>query len=543
MPKTTLKQKIFLFLFSFLLLLVLLEIGMRIAGAVVFYLQESHNHLSSKDNNYRILCLGESTTALGGEDSYPSQLERMLNEQAKRNKFTVINKGVISTNTDVILDHLEGNLDLYKPQMVIVMMGVNDSYLFQPSKMPLWLWRINLYFKDFKVYKLTKLLYKHITHRIKEISTPTGLDEDNQGTDSYTQKEDFIKGLLSVEIQVYQQHVATARGYESQGRPGEAQSEYQFANQAAVSASAASIDLARRYLQQNLLREAQEYLTTGIILNPKSTYAYQMGGDLYLAQAKGDQAITAYRKAFSLDSSNYQALLGLARACHQQHDEQAFLIYAGYLKVNPSDYWGYIELAGWLKEKKVYEQAIEYLNYAIQVDAGLDRAYLDLGEILEEEGQYKKEEELYLKLLNDNLKKFRFLQALVQFYHKHGKEDLSKSYFKKVLQMEKTQYGFKTRSNYDVLVNKILQRNIKVIVMQYPIRSIDVLKNYIGNRDGVTFVENKQNFKRALESGRFNDYFSDRFAYDFGHCTRLGNQLIVKNLTPVVLQLTESSAK
>ena len=99
---TTLKQKLLLIVLGIFLTVILLEVGLRIAGGVVLYLQEKHNHMSFNPNEYRILCLGESTTALGGEDSYPSQLEEMLNSQNQQKRFTVINKGLISTTSDHI---------------------------------------------------------------------------------------------------------------------------------------------------------------------------------------------------------------------------------------------------------------------------------------------------------------------------------------------------------------------------------------------------------------------------------------------------------
>ena len=142
MSSTSLRQKFFLIVFGVILTLVLLEIGLRLAGSAVLFLQERHNQLTSGQQRYRILCLGESTTALGGQDAYPSQLQTILNDRSQRQKFTVINKGIVSTTTDYILAHLEENLDHYKPQMVVVMMGINDKAYPRPSQVPLWLWKI-----------------------------------------------------------------------------------------------------------------------------------------------------------------------------------------------------------------------------------------------------------------------------------------------------------------------------------------------------------------------------------------------------------------
>ena len=79
--RITLRQKIILILFALCLCAVMLEIGLRIGGATFFFLQEYRNRLSLRERGtYRIMCLGESTTALGGKNSYPSQLEEILNK-------------------------------------------------------------------------------------------------------------------------------------------------------------------------------------------------------------------------------------------------------------------------------------------------------------------------------------------------------------------------------------------------------------------------------------------------------------------------------
>ena len=120
-------QRVALVVFGLLLAVVLLEAGLRIAGLVFLSVQERRNELSLRDGRtYRVLCIGESTTALGGEDSYPSQLERSLNARGKGVSFSVINRGLPAVTTDVIVGHLEENLARYGPDVVVAMMGIND---------------------------------------------------------------------------------------------------------------------------------------------------------------------------------------------------------------------------------------------------------------------------------------------------------------------------------------------------------------------------------------------------------------------------------
>ena len=128
MPTFKLRQKISLILLGFVVTCILLESGLRLAG--FFYLSaiEQGNQRSFKQNKeYRILCLGESATALGGRDSYPRQLEDILNDNRQGIRFSVINKGIPSVTTTYILEVLKKFLDQYHPQIVVTMMGINDG--------------------------------------------------------------------------------------------------------------------------------------------------------------------------------------------------------------------------------------------------------------------------------------------------------------------------------------------------------------------------------------------------------------------------------
>jgi lysophospholipase L1-like esterase len=143
-----------LVLFGLLLGLVAVEIGLRATAWVFLRMREAPGPLPAKQaNHYRILCLGESTTAdllFMGKDSYPAQLEHILNERSKGMSFTVINGGVPATTTDGILEDLPRNLEQQRPDIVVTMMGINDGEPVDP------LFRIS---RELRVWKFAKMLY------------------------------------------------------------------------------------------------------------------------------------------------------------------------------------------------------------------------------------------------------------------------------------------------------------------------------------------------------------------------------------------------
>ena len=171
MQRTSFWQRIILIILGIFLCVSLLEIGLRIGGFIFFSLQEHRNRVSLKKNGeYRIMCLGESTTALGGENSYPSQLEVLLNERHTGIKFSVINKGVCGIKTSEIANELESNIDKYRPNMILTMIGINDR---DAAHLPYEdadavASRNKQFLNNFKTYNLFKLICLHITAKLKE---------------------------------------------------------------------------------------------------------------------------------------------------------------------------------------------------------------------------------------------------------------------------------------------------------------------------------------------------------------------------------------
>ncbi len=129
--------------FRISIFLLLLEIFLRSGGGIYILHQEFLNqHVSLLGlKKYRIVCVGDSMTAYGENDSYPRQLEGILNGQNLGYHFEVINKGLPAQNSDTIMPHFSSWMDQYKPDMVIMMMGMNDQNLkgdiFDKKAMPL----------------------------------------------------------------------------------------------------------------------------------------------------------------------------------------------------------------------------------------------------------------------------------------------------------------------------------------------------------------------------------------------------------------------
>ena len=160
------KQKIILIISGLFLCVVLLEIGLRMGGFIFLFLQEFRNRISIQQKGiYRIMCIGESTTACS---DYPHLLQEALNERDMGIRFSVINKGIPAVDTSDIISRLEDNLDQYSPDMIIAMMGINDgNYIMPYEDIPGK--KTKIFINSLRTYKLVKLLQLHIVDKAKEI--------------------------------------------------------------------------------------------------------------------------------------------------------------------------------------------------------------------------------------------------------------------------------------------------------------------------------------------------------------------------------------
>jgi hypothetical protein len=112
------------------LALVSLEGGLRLGARVFLATQQQSRHQETSKLGHdvvRVVCIGESTTALGGADSFPSQLETALDRIGGRHRFEVINQAIPGIDSGVMADRLSMRIDALHPDVVVSMLGANDG--------------------------------------------------------------------------------------------------------------------------------------------------------------------------------------------------------------------------------------------------------------------------------------------------------------------------------------------------------------------------------------------------------------------------------
>ncbi|MBF0522209.1 MAG: tetratricopeptide repeat protein [Candidatus Omnitrophica bacterium] len=504
MSNTSLKQKIFLGFIGIIVMLVLLEILLRLGGLLYNVHRDLRNATSFSSNEIRILCVGESTTALGGGDSYPSQLQQILNQRRPDKKFTVINKGMISSTSLKILAELEGWLDTYRPNIVVGMIGINDPLHSEISN-TFWA-RVKDFFQDMRVYKFFKLLAERLEEKWKgQGMSSVHWQESSQDTAQEQQLQTMLSLLKESDIALSHWNDVYARQPQGNQREIFKQKIIEAEKQQAwILAS-----IGRYYKNREDYAQAAKYFQMAIKFFPHNLLFYSELGSCYREQGYYQKALEIFQSIDSLPGHPQIAEIELARCfAALGRNQEARALYANVAYMDYKNIAIYHEASLWLEEHGYLQQAKDVLLKAIR---GLvrDRVVYERLISLSEKMGNPKDAELYRKQLGS--------------YVSFG-----------------TGKGHFTTYAYNKIVEDVLKRHIQFIGMQYPLHNIGLLKDILkSNRyfPKIVFVENKTNFQAALKREEYTTYFADNFAGDFGHCTFLGNKLIAENLADAVLKV------
>ncbi len=353
MAETTKRQRVVLIVLSVFLALLILEVGLRVSGFMVLSLQQSSNIITGTDDEYRILCLGESTTAnlLNGQSAWPEQLEIILNERSPGREFNVINGGVPGTTTNSIMLGLEENLDYYEPHMVITMMGINEDLQIGAND--------------------TEQLYYE------------GMDT---GTELYYEGMDREAVLPFEELGVYKLFnwiwLSLAGGTEDTG------------------AEEVMEDVNQDVCDEETLRKAIE-------LEPDNPEAYLKLGRCYYVQGMFEEAEETLRKAVGLEPFNGETYSLLGR-CYEElgryEEEERILREA--VELDPSNGEFYTLLGRCYETQGKYEDAEEMFRKAVDLKPEDDLnilPYIDLWKLYGQQGRFEERKELYKRAIENGI--------------------------------------------------------------------------------------------------------------------------------------------
>lgn len=346
-------QRISLMLFGLFLTLVILETGLRLGGFIFLSFQEYRNKASIRQGGtYRILCLGDSLTALGGRESYPSQLEISLNARGKSIGFSVINKGIPGVRTSYILSQLENNLKRYRPNMVIIMAGINDgpptdsTRLYIPATIKIAM--------SFKTYNLLRSVWLSLNAKLQK------KDPLRHKTDGAVDAPELLTGNSG------EKYAALGRSYILQGKLIEAEEYFKKSLEINPHAGIAYLHLAWIARGKREFRQAEEYSMKLLAEEPLNDLAHTQLGLAYAEQGKYLEAEKAFKKAVEINRYNDRAWGGLGRLYAARGDRissQAYFQKASRARnenYNPVTYANYRALGELLRKNGIILVCAQY---------------------------------------------------------------------------------------------------------------------------------------------------------------------------------------
>jgi len=446
---------------------------------------------------YRILCLGESTTAGLGDSAYPLLLEEILNAKNIGIKFSVINKGVRGTHCLDIYSSLNDNLDLYKPDMVIVMMGINEGGTHMPKELAVPSRQSLL--KKLKIYKLGQYILMHLSARAKEFTS----------------------------------------AWSNWHAYGSVKVNKKYGNDAFDSQSSHGADINCKMTIGKLNRVLQ--------VQPDDDQLYVSLGWAYKTCGEGEPAEQTFQKALAINSRNYDAHFALGGYYRELPDyDKSISEYKKAIEVSPNKGpayaglgWDYLERAAGAGPDR-----LEYLAMAQEVFrkmAGINPkdkvAYLGLAESYRVADDFPKAQEMLLRVLAIDPENKPAYRNLISLCYQFDRDDLVRRYRQQYGDAMSTLFQPEVGEYYRRIHRMLSQKGIKLVCMQYPTLSIDTVKHYFEHdNQNIIFIENKDNFSAALGDGKVSDYFRDMFGGTFGHCTPRGNKLLAENVANIILK-------
>lgn len=139
--KTTRYRGVRYFLYSILLLFIVLEVGLRIAGSLLYPPIEEALEPVRGSSTFKIVCVGDSHTY--GMDaprhlSYPRQLANLLNSRSESTVYEVANLGVPGFNSSETYQRLKEAIheEGVQPDLVIMCAGHNNTHNLRHA--PIW---------------------------------------------------------------------------------------------------------------------------------------------------------------------------------------------------------------------------------------------------------------------------------------------------------------------------------------------------------------------------------------------------------------------
>ena len=519
--------------------LLLLEGGLRFAGATFLWSQQRSNRQAmAAGGAVTVLCVGESTTAMGGPESYPAQLEQVLAEQGGDPSFAVVNRGIPGGDSSMIAARMEADLATYQPQIVVAMMGANDNHsAFGGGAVP---------FEDapqaergwfphsLRTYQLLRQA-RHGLARVEDdgfgaplLRVQRGLHEAPCAADGGVRRDEPVCAGID-------DAWSLARAGDREGAERAMRDAVQRNPGSAVPGTELGVLLwntGRADDGEAALRAALRIESTGV-----DTWVEL--GELLRQSERLEEAQDAFRRAVAADGSCADAHYGLATALDVREDpDEALAALDRAIELEPTRP-GFHVLRGHVLMDRgqdtaavaAFEAALERMGDETWINGPVDH----LVTLHERSGDHAEIVSLYQRVLARRPEDVDILHPAAKYHARRGDEERAAALRAEVARITETTYCPLTRSSYEELLEMTRSRGILLVAVQYPRHPVEPLARLFDGAPGVVFVDNQASFDEAVAGEGYPALFLDRCYARFGHGTRRGNRLLADNVARVIL--------
>ena len=546
-------RRAWVFFLGSLFVLVLLEGSLWLVGFVVEAQREANNARANPEPDaYRIMCLGDSITAGGKGHSYPRQLEDVLNERAKTMRFSVVNMAIHGSDTSMTLENLPQDLDRYRPDMVVAMMGANDLAGALPvDDIPMAEREGGGY--TFKTYKLIRLLQHNLDGRSDDeepdmdfsmmVHRPEDVDPDSGHPDAHRQHARFLAWQGDVEEAERILHRLM-----DDPPPG------QHVDRVAILMELAEIsmgegihllDVPAAAEQANAeFDEAVALLSDILHAQPTDRRAREMLGRVFEEQGKMEEARAVLAGELPVipgvraNTVADYPLLGefLARRGRCEEALEILLIpeaeWRGFAPTELAITFCQIRLGG---AEEMWPTVSDAIESTLGRGEDVYSAYRPMVELYEgnddQQGLNALLEKIEWTYPNDPQIQALLARNLVALGDERGAQE----HLRKARQLTELVDAPLTRQSYNRMHRILDRRGVKMVVAGYPRRSAEPTRGLFDDPDGVLFVDNDAAFERELSQHSYDALFTDSCYGDFGHGTAAGNRLTAETIAAAIL--------
>lgn len=542
-------------LFGAIFTAICLELFLALSARLFLVYQEHENRQAALGalDEIRILCVGESTTAVAGDatgqllvthTSYPTQLEAILNGRQTGKRFHVYNLGTMGGTSSTVLDRLGTEIRTLRPHMIIAMMGIKDtaqdSVGAESNDIP--------WYESVRVVKLARWLVEAVQLRANEVPTdirtvddiPASLRTPRGQLQAFVRETRMIPPHAPANLPALNDELLIGIYLWDIGRHDQAE--------AKIRAVIAEHDVGYNVLAQILATDARQdaavtMIEEAIRKHPEEAMYRVTLAELLIDEGRFDDAQRVLDDAIAVTDSflnsafvaNYFHLTGATIARARKDYDRAFELLdrvkpdspGGEIAVYfppPRMLW-HLSMGETCAATERWAEAEKHLKAAIERRPREGAPMWLLSKVYRQTGQHEKEEQLRRQMLSANLRVAEYYE-LAKLFRLTGDDARIPALFDEVVEKIPV-----LPANYQRLYALTEDHGVQLLVMQYPSFRLDILHKYAPPHPGVMFVDNEHVFD-ADPDGYF---FEPKFPFSFTHYTQEGARVLAESVADHVL--------